>query len=383
MARKTNCTKNGKPMFRITAVIGHDEKGRAKRKTFFGKSEKEATTKRDEFFKGLEMGLDIDFSKLTLRDAMHTWLFEVKKPDHNLKATSFNRYAGIYYNYIKDSVFASMVVSEIKSLHIQRFLNDLEKSGLTYSQMKNVYKLLKMFFIYATEEGYTTKNPCTRNIAIPGGKPKAKEVEVFTDEEVEKMKDALTDHWMRLPVLMALGTGLRRGEILALRYSDIAGGEVHVHSSLARPINVESDGSSSSEYVIWEPKSRSSIRRVPIPEDLQKEIASHRIRQIEQRMKLGIGGEPEFIFTTQTGNFIHPSTFGKAFTLLLKRADVPYKKFHALRHTYASMLVLKGADINMVQKLMGHSDINITSIYFHADRTEMKNTVEVLSKWFQ
>lgn len=383
MARKTNCVKNGKPMFRITMVIGHDEKGRAKRKEFFGNCEKDALAKKDAFMKQLEEGLDLDLASQPLGKAMHTWLFEVKKVNHLLKPTSFTKYVGLYDNFIKDLPLAKKIVSDIKSIDIQRALNELEKSGCTNSQLKGTLKLLKMFFIYAVEQGYAKKNPCTRSIAIPGAKPEKNEVEVFTNEEVEKLKAALVDHRMRLLVLMALGTGLRRGELLALRYSDIEGDQVYVHASLAKPTMVEADGARSTEFIIWEPKTATSHRRVPIPKDLQQEIKAHRARQIEERLRLGIGGEPEFIFTTETDNFIDPSNFARAFRRLLQRAGVPHKKFHALRHTYATRLVQNGADINTVQRLMGHSTITMTSIYFHPDMDVMKKAVESLNEWFK
>ena len=383
MARKTNCTVHGNQRFRVTAVVGHDPMGKAVRKNFYGKSEKEAVNKRDAYLRLLEEGIDFNLANQTVGKAMHTWLFEVKKADHDLKASSFVRYYGLYEKYIKGSSFGALIVSEVKSLSLQRYLNQLAKEEYTVSQIKNAYKLIKMFFTYAAEEGYTTKNPCTRSIVIPGEKVKKDEVETFTDEEIEKLKTALATDRLRLLYLMALGTGLRKGELLALRYEDVAVGAVQVHSSLARVTEIEEDGTKTTGFKVWEPKSSHSRRRVPLPKSLEKEVSAHRARQIAERMAIGIGGEPEFIFTTETGNFIDPSNFTTGYTRLLKRAGIPHKKFHALRHTFATKLVQAGADISTIQKLMGHSSITITNIYFHGDHDVMDTAVQTLDRYFQ
>ena len=390
MARKTNCEKNGRSYYRVSITTGY-EQGKQKKKDFYGDTKSEALAKRDAYLSEIASGINIDMAKQPLCQSMSIWLYEVKKKDHDLKATSFERYEGVYRNYIKDSTLGRLAVSEIKSIHVQRFLNELEKRnplaaegdeiGCTHYQMKNVIKVLKMFFIYATNEGYTLRNPALR-IAIPGDKPVKEEVETFNDEEIDKIKAALVGHRLRLVVLMALGTGLRRGELLALRYTDIKAGFVNVRSSLSQPTVINEEGKRSNEFIIWEPKTSHSIRQVPIPEALEKEITAHRARQISERMELGIGGEPEFVFTTETSRFYDSTNFTTAFTRLLKKAGVPYKKFHALRHTYATRLVQAGTPLPTVQKLMGHSSIAITSIYTHSSLDDRREAVKVLNELF-
>jgi integrase len=393
MAKKTNCIKNGKPMFRLTLVIGHDENGKAKRKTFFGDSEKTATGKRDKYLKDIADGLDMSLGGMPLSKAMHIWLFEVKQPDNELKPTSFSKYERLYRLYIKDSSIGEVKVAEVKSLHVQRLLNALEKSnpkktkqpsvGCSNSQLKDILLVLKMFYTYATEQGYTLKNPCTSSITIPGDKPKLAEVETFSDDEIEKLRYAPLGNRLRLITLLALGTGLRQGELLALKYSDIADGMVHVTSSLSKPITVVEKGKNTTAFSIGEPKTKNSNRYVPLPKELQKEIDYHRKGQLAERLSNGIGGEPTFIFTTPTGGHIAASALYRIYVALLEELGIPYKKFHALRHTYASKLVQAGTDINTIQRLMGHTKIETTSIYFHTDPKQMEEAVQVLNMWFK
>lgn len=382
--RKTNCIKNGKPMYRTTLLVGHNKEGKPVRKNFFGKSIREAESKKELYKQTIAHGLNLEIAEMSLSEAMRLWLFEVKKPDNRVKPSSFERYHSIHKNYVEGYPIGKKKVDKIKSLDVQRHLNDLEKEGKSNSLLKTVYKIMKMFFIYAEEQNYISKSPCTRGITIPGERPYKKEVETFSDQEIEILKKHLeNDHRLRLIVLLALGTGLRRGELLALRYDDIREGGIYVDKSLAKPTNIEANGDRHTEFCVWEPKSNTSRRFVPLPGDLSKEIELHRQRQISEQLAVGFIGEPDFLFTTATGNFIDPTNFCRAFSRLLKRAGIPHKKFHALRHTYASKLVQKGVDINTIQGLMGHSNITITSIYFHADRKVMTESVQKLNIWFQ
>lgn len=380
MARKTNYTKNGKDYFRTSLTIGYDEKGRQIKKEFYGESAKEANAKKEAYKRDVENGLDLDLGKQTMAAAMKTWLFEVKKADHDIKDTTFMRYEGVYRVYIAKTQFGQKKVFEVKSLDIQRYINGLD--DLTHSQYKNIIKVLKMFFIYATSEGYTAKNPCLK-ISIPGEKPKKQEVETFTDAEVNRIRETMKGNRLELLINLAFGTGLRKGELLALRYDDIKNGTIKVHASLAKPIRIERDGTRVQEFEVWEPKSAGSVRDVPVPTELLPMLEAHRRKQTEERLAIGLGGKSDYIFTTETGNFIDPTNFTRAFKRILKSAGVPYRKFHACRHTFATQLVRANVPLVTVQKLMGHSTLAMTSIYAHSNLEDKKDAVNALNYMFK
>lgn len=173
---------------------------------------------------------------------------------------------------------------------------------------------------------------------------------------------------------------------MALKYSDISNGIIHVTQSLAQPGDITEDRIDGSpirrQHVLWEPKCYSSIRNVPIPSELMKEITSHRLRQRTELLAQGINEEPEFLFTSIDGNFLDGRDFSRSFERLLKRAGVPHKKFHAFRHTYATRLLLAGTPLSVVQKLMGHSSIEMTAVYLHADIDDKTAAVEKLNALF-
>lgn len=382
MANKTNCTINGINYYRIRAKIGSNEYGKSIMKPFYGTGKKDAETQRDTYLDSIKAGLDMDLSKLTVAAAMKSWLFEVKRVDNDLKATSFARYECSYRNTIIGTKLGSMLVPEVKSIHIQRYLNAMLKDNKSHQQMKNAYKVLRMFYAYATAEGYTLKSPCQR-ISLPGDKPKKIEVETFTDEEIERIRVGLTSHRLRFLILLALGTGMRKGELLSLKYADIRNGKVYVKTTMAMPTKVDANGGRKRVREIWEPKSESSHRVIPFPSDLTKELDSHRAKQLNERLAIGIGGDPEYIFNTETAQFYDPTNVYVAYGRLLIKSGVTHKKFHALRHTYASRLIKAGVNLPGVQKLLGHSKIEMTMIYVHTNIDDLTEDVQVLNSWFK
>lgn len=372
MASKPNSIKNGIAYYRVQKTIA------GKKVDFYGKNKSEVNRKIKEYEAAVDSGLDLDLSKQPLERAMRTWLFEVKRVDRKVRASSFARYEGVFRNHIAGTDFSRIAVKDMKALQLQTGLNAMDRAGINTTP---VVKVLKMFFRYAVEQGYTIKNPCI-GLVIPGsgGRSMTNEIEIFTNEEIARMLATATGN-LRLILQLALGTGLRRGELLALRWEDITPDEVTVHSSLATPTLIEADGSRRRESVVWDTKTKSSRRNVPIPSTLRAEIRRHQREQAEHYLRHGLG-RPEYLFTTATGQLYDSSNFTSLYNRFLKRAGVTHKKFHALRHTYASKLVMAGVPLAVVKDLMGHSDIEMTMIYTHVDGAIKKQAVQVLDLLF-
>lgn len=388
MARKTNYTKNGKEYFRVTASVGRNAAGKLIRKEFYGSSKKEAEQKRDEYLNNLKAGLNIDFENMTLGKFFHIWLFEVVRVSNKIKPSSFERYEGIYRNYIKESVISNLILAEIKSIHLQRYYNDLYALGKSSNVIKNLNKLLKTFFNYALDEGYILKNPCSgKRIVIPGeNKIIEKKVEVFSNEEIEILKSILENHRLKTLILLALGTGLRQGELLALKWSDInfTTKELKVEKSIKQVNIIESDSSREYKTILQTPKSKNSIRTVPIPSNLISLLKKYKSQQLQEKLKAGSSYiDSDFIFTTELGTNIDARNLTRSYERILKSANIPYKKFHSLRHTYATKLFEANVPLKTVQTLLGHSDISITAnIYTHVMPKTKNEAVEKLNNLF-
>lgn len=386
MARKTNIEINGTKYYRMTAVVGRDGNGKIIRKQFYGKDKSDAESKKNEYLNGIKNGLNVNFQDVSTGDLFHLWLFEVVK--ERLKPSTFERYEGIYRNYIKSTNIYGIKICNLQSIQFQRYYNKLYKKGKSSNVVKNLNKLLREFFNYAIDEGYINRNLCS-GLSIPGKKDsKKKEIKIFTDEEIHVLQKSLDGNRLKALFLLDLGTGLRQGEILALKWDDIDIGkkELHVTKSIKKVSVIENDNTRSYITIEQEPKSQSSIRTVPMPSTLIPIIKKHKLQQDKEKLAAGesYNNDNNYVFTTSTGNVIDSRNLIRAYSRALKKAQIPYRNFHSLRHTYATKLFERKNRLETVQKLLGHSRSSITAdIYTHVMPKQKVDTVETLNDLFE
>jgi len=387
MAVKTNYEKNGKSYYRITATVGKKPDGKPIRKEFYGKNKKEAEAKKEEYLRGLILGLNSDFNEIILGDLIKVWLFEVVKI--YASNSTMDRYEGIYRNYVKNTPLNGFKLKSIKPLTLQRYYNKLyydDKKSL--SIIKNLNKFLKTFFNYAIKEDYILTNPCVRvtllvEKTVTDGK--AKDIDPFTIEEIDRIKKA-AKNYMNMLFLLDLGTGLRKGELLALMLSDInfEKEEICINKALKKIKVFDTYTKYHYETAIETPKTKNSIRTVPIPTKLVPILKKY----IEEQKEKYISNNLEFkenslIFTTDSCKPLDGTNMLRVWKRLLKKADVRYRKFHDVSHTYATQLFFSGVELKTVQMLLGHSDINITSgIYVHVLPQSKVDSVDKINHLF-
>lgn len=383
MAVKTNYKMNGKDYYRISASFGHDANGKLIRKFFYGKSKKEAEAKKAEYVDSLKSGLSADFNKAFFGPTMRTWLFEILKS--TVKPSTFERYEGIYRKYIKTSELFNVKCCELSSLQIQRYLNELKSEGKTEHQVKFVYRLAKQFLYYCEREGYILRNPC-KSVNVPKFDlvESEEEVETFSNDEI-KLLAFSKDSIIKYISLVSLSTGMRRGEVLGLNWKDIDIDNklIHIRRTVKTVTKIDNDGTRSTETITQTPKNKSSIRDIPLSDSLIKIFNKVNIKQKENRLKLGESFNPnnlDYIFLTKNGELIDTSNFTRAWKRLLKRLDIKQKKFHALRHTFATKQFEAGTKILTVSRLLGHSNTLITEkTYTHVLKKEKEKSFDILN----
>lgn len=371
MAVKTNVNKNGNKYFRVTRTIGHKEDGTPVKKEFYGSSKSDAEEKADKYINDIKNGLIESAENYTVSQLMKIWLFDFLNNSASIKPSTFQRYEGIYRNYIKKSPIAGTKITKLNSIQIQKYYNDLSKDK-SYTQINTLNTILKVFLNWCCKNGYLIKNPCL-NLNLKGNKTdiinqKRKDVEILNGKEIKIIKEYIKGTDFELIFLLDLGTGLRLGELLALDWEHInlKSKELKVEKSVKEVYIYDNADKKHIETIIQTPKTRNSFRTIPVPSSLI---------DILNNMPKKKG----YLFLDKQGNLLKGKNVSSKWTKILKECGIPHKKFHSIRHTYGSMLLQKGVDIETVAELMGHTAISITQMYMHSETKIKSKSVNKLN----
>ena len=382
MARNSykKSTVNGITYYYKQIEIGWSSDGKRKRKVLRGKTVSELEEKIREFNKLQELGGIGESSNITFVTFFNDWLYNINLPDK--KPSTQERYEGLYLNYIKNSSISNLKLSKINAIKIQEFYNSLitEKS-VTASTIHSIHKLIKPCLNYAYRNGNTVRDfGASGLIKLPKKESNKEEVTVLSIEEQHLFIKSLINNKDRIIYLTALGTGLRLGELLGLKWSDIhfIDGTISVQRSIKRVKDIKTKKSSIIEQ---DPKTYKSKRTIPLPDVLLNELKKHKKEQSELKLLLGSDyKDKNLIFSTEFGNYFEPNNINKRFKKALKKAGINPIKFHSLRHTYATRLFEKDVPLKTVSELLGHTDINITAnTYTHVLENKKIEAVQQLN----
>ena len=373
--------KNG---WRATITIGRDENGKLIRKQFYGKTKLETLNKANEYKNKYSSGILPSDEKITLKDWVRIWLYEYRIND--LKPSSLSVYDGIYRNYIENSNLGNIKLKDLKSSNLQTFFNYLIRAeNKDAGVLKNINKVLRPCLSQAVKEQYLPFNPCN-GVTLPKVKAK-KDIEVFTIDEQKHFIKFLENHRHKALIMLVLGTGLRIGEVLGLKWNDINFEDSTLTvSRTSKRVHIVNNkiSENKTEILELEPKTKSSRRTIPIPSNVLKELKRHKKRQAEEKLKAGeIYVDNDLIFPNEMGEPTDTRNLTRSYERALKKAGIKYKNFHSLRHTYATRLFENDVPLKTVQVLMGHSNIKTTAdIYTHVMPDEKIKAVEKLNTLF-
>lgn len=373
-----------KNRWRGSLTIGRNEEGKLKRKEFYGKTKKEVVDKMTEYkYKHNNDLLPID-DTITVGEYAYIWLFKFKF--NQLKPATFSRYEGIIRIYIKNSQISNIKLKDLRALHLQNYYNIMSKNKeISVNIIHNTNKILKCALDHAVKEGYILRNYCDL-VNLPKLTRESK-INYFTREEQERFLNTCNNHRFEPLFYLALYTGMRMGEILGLTWSnvDLKENIIHVKQSLRYSDVFSDDGVRHTKIIIQEPKTKTSIRDIPIPLKLSKILKEYKIKRAKDKLafngslKLNI----DFVFTTSNFTPLHQGNLRHEYIAILEKAKVPKIKFHSLRHTYATRLFEEGVPVKTVQTLMGHTDINTTmNIYTHVTDDMKIDAAEKLNAIF-
>jgi integrase len=306
-------------------------------------------------------GTYVDPTKMTVAEYLEHWL--AVDIDRRVAAKTAARHRGIVRHQIVPRL-GSVPLRKLTATHIEAFEADLQRDGyvkgskagegLTAQTVLHVHRTLSQALTHAVKTDVLFRNPASQ---VKPPRPASHEIAILAKPEVATLLRA-AEGWLYLPVLVGVTTGIRRGELLGLRWSDIdlKAARLTVNQSLERV---------KGKTVFKSPKTKTSRRTITLPALTVEALSRHRLAQSADRLGLGLG-KPDLVFAHGDGSPLDPDGVTKAFDKLVARCGVRRITFHSLRHTHISHQLMDGVHIKIVSERAGHSSVSTTLAVYAA-----------------
>ena len=313
-------------------------------------------------------------STTRLKDWARCCLENYSKP--HVTGNTYASYLNILHHHLGE--LGEKPIGGISCIMIQQHLLGLKKvksdKPLSPKMLLNIRNFLSMVFRLAIQNRILLRNPVD-GVILPKGavrKPRA----LTRDEQATLIRVVRkSKRLLMFAVILALYTGMRKGELLALKWEDIEDSAIHVKRSTAMVAHIDKNGKREWKREVWDTKTENSVRTIPILETTQRMLADYRLAQSKLFRAHGLPPS-EYVFTTDSGDFIGSAQLTASYGRLLARAGVKYRKFHAIRHTFATEAIRRGVAVKDLQQIMGHSNIKTTYMYVHSDDESKRAAIE-------
>lgn len=295
-----------------------------------------------------------------------------------IKESTHRKYRNLWNSYIRPEL-GCLQFSEITQDVLEEYCRKLlssggyKGSGLSSKTVADTLSLIKGIFQFCA--GKKIPLPCdARGVMV---KQSTKEMRVLTLNEQQILCEHIYDSpcIQNVGILICLFTGIRVGEVCALKWEDISLSEktIHIHQTMQR-IQTEGTEGSRTKIIVTTPKSRCSIRTIPLPDELVQMIVSV---NVDEPPLTG------YFLTGSDTKWIEPRTMQNHFKRLLKRCGIGDVNYHALRHTFATRCVELGFDVKSLSEILGHASVNITmNRYVHPSMRLKQENMQRLSELF-
>ncbi len=325
-----------------------------RRKDFYGRTAQEARQKATDYLRRLGLRPIPQPGKRTLKDLLEAYL-----ATSDLRPRTVKDYEDVARLYL--GPILGVRLADLEPVHVLLVLEPLR--GRPRSALKT-FRILHRLLNYAVRLGYLTENPCDR-VDPPKYAPTRRRL--WNVEELGLFLAASRDHRLHPLFLLLATTGLRIGEALALRWSDLdlEAGMVHVRRNLQRIRG---------RWIEQPPKTRAGGRTVVLPPQAVGVLRHHRVRSIEAALREGRSwSEEAWAFCGLDGGPLYEQTVISAMKAIARRAGLPLEAAHphALRHAHASILLSQGVGLANVSRRLGHASAAVTAaVYSHAVRED-------------
>src|ERR671920_1174067 len=333
----------------VGRYLVHTAKG-PKYRYLYGKTRAVVAEKLTKAMADRDSGLIFDAGKITVGDYLNWWLADSVKG--TVRTSTYERHEEIVRLHIKPSL-GRVGLKKLTPAHVRGLYSEKLDSGLAPATVRKIHSTLHKALSQAVSDGLIPRNAAD----VKAPRPAPEEMRPLSEGEACTFLDvarASGDRFEPLYVL-AITTGLRRGELLGLRWEDVdlERGTLRVGRSLVRE---------EGRHTVGETKTRRGRRQVNLTPRTVNALKAHRKRQLEERMRLAETYKDRgLVFSTSVGTPVNPENLvNRSFKPLLKKAGLPKIRFHNLRHTCATLLLSRGVHPKLVQELLGHATIAMT-----------------------
>lgn len=299
-----------------------------------------------------DRGEYIEDSKETVAELLSRWLTRVAR--HRVRPTTYQGYESTVRNHLVPWL-GTIRVQKLTAARVQTFYSDRLDAGVGARTLNLAHLRLSQALDMAEREGIVRRNVC-RHVDPPTSK--SQPGKAWTEAEVRRFLDVAVKHWLHPLWLVALSTGMRRGELLGLRWQDVDldAGMLHIRQAVSILHGAP---------VISEPKTDAARRRIGLPRDVVEALRVHRDAW-EVRRQSARDWDGDLVFCTRAGKPLNPNNIYPDFYALIAAAGVPRIRLHDARHTHGTIMVAKGVSIRAVADRLGHSKTSVTlNTYAH------------------
>lgn len=311
-------------------------------------SHNDAQKRLTEILSQLDTGGYIKPGKDTVADYLTRWLAEYAEP--NLSPRSFERYRDIVNRrFIPE--FGNIQLTKLKPEHLQKHYTGMLNSGLSSRSVRYHHAVMHSALQIAVKWGLVARNVAD---AVEPPRIRRSEMQTWNEKEAGQFLEAAKGGQYYALFYTALFTGMRRSELLALRWQDID--FIYSQIQVSRSLHQLKNG----DYVFTEPKSARSRRTIALPPSAFLVLESYRkAKEIESKM-LGISLNENDLVFSNLGKPFRPNTITRAWSMLAAKAGVKVIRLHDARHTHASLMLKQGIHPKVVQERLGHASIQMT-----------------------
>lgn len=328
-------------------------------------TKKQAELALAKLIQAVETGIDFDAEKLSVADYITRWLASTEK---RVRPKTIERYSELMRLHVVP-VIGPIPLLKLKPLHVEKIYERAFERGLSAQSVLHIHRVLFTALRQAVAWQLIPRN-VAESVVPP--KPEPREVKAMTPDDVVQVLETVSGTPLETPTVLALGTGMRLGEVLGLRWQD-----VKLDDKAARITQTVQETNHGLVFV--PPKTHRSRRAVSLPEFVVQALRMHKKEQSERRLMVGSAWQDfDLIVERGDGQPIRTSTMSNRFADAMRRADINLT-FHGLRHGHASLMLAAGVNLKVISERLGHSKIGITAdLYTHvADQVHVSSAASL------